>query len=110
MPAPSAKLLRAVAALALGALVPPPLAAQAPPPDAVEGKWWGEIGSERERVEAGIEFRRGAEGKLVLYYTLPVLNVYATEVPAPVVRDGDRVKVELSPYDLNRGRITYRFR
>jgi translation initiation factor IF-1 len=23
---------------------------------------------------------------------------------------GDRVKVELSPYDLNRGRITYRFR
>jgi translation initiation factor IF-1 len=23
---------------------------------------------------------------------------------------GDRVLVELSPYDLNRGRITYRFR
>ena len=23
---------------------------------------------------------------------------------------GDRVTVELSPYDLNRGRITYRFR
>jgi translation initiation factor IF-1 len=23
---------------------------------------------------------------------------------------GDRVNVELSPYDLNRGRITYRFR
>ena len=23
---------------------------------------------------------------------------------------GDRVKVELSPYDLTRGRITYRFR
>jgi len=23
---------------------------------------------------------------------------------------GDRVKVELSPYDLSRGRITYRFR
>lgn len=23
---------------------------------------------------------------------------------------GDRVKVELSPYDLNRGRVTYRFR
>ncbi len=23
---------------------------------------------------------------------------------------GDRVKVELSPYDLDRGRITYRFR
>ena len=23
---------------------------------------------------------------------------------------GDRVKVEISPYDLNRGRITYRYR
>lgn len=23
---------------------------------------------------------------------------------------GDRVKVEMTPYDLNRGRITYRFR
>lgn len=26
------------------------------------------------------------------------------------VLPGDRVKVEVSPYDLNRGRITYRFR
>ena len=26
------------------------------------------------------------------------------------VLPGDRVLVELSPYDLNRGRITYRFR
>lgn len=26
------------------------------------------------------------------------------------VLDGDRVKVELSPYDLTRGRVTYRFK
>jgi translation initiation factor IF-1 len=26
------------------------------------------------------------------------------------VNPGDRIKVELSPYDLNRGRITYRYR
>lgn len=26
------------------------------------------------------------------------------------VIEGDRVKVEVSPYDLNRGRITYRYR
>ena len=26
------------------------------------------------------------------------------------VLEGDRVKVEVSPYDLNRGRITYRYR
>ena len=26
------------------------------------------------------------------------------------ISPGDRVKVELSPYDLNRGRITYRVR
>jgi translation initiation factor IF-1 len=26
------------------------------------------------------------------------------------INPGDKVKVELSPYDLNRGRITYRVR
>ena len=26
------------------------------------------------------------------------------------VLEGDRVKVELSPYDLSRGRVTYRFK
>ncbi|HBQ87493.1 MAG TPA: translation initiation factor IF-1, partial [Syntrophomonas sp.] len=26
------------------------------------------------------------------------------------ILSGDRVMVELSPYDLNRGRITYRFK
>ena len=26
------------------------------------------------------------------------------------ILSGDRVKVELSPYDLSRGRITYRYR
>ena len=26
------------------------------------------------------------------------------------VLDGDRVKIEMSPYDLSRGRITYRYK
>lgn len=26
------------------------------------------------------------------------------------VLDGDRVKIELSPYDLTRGRVTYRYK
>jgi translation initiation factor IF-1 len=26
------------------------------------------------------------------------------------IAPGDRIKIELSPYDLNRGRIVYRFR
>jgi translation initiation factor IF-1 len=26
------------------------------------------------------------------------------------VLEGDRVKIEVSPYDLNRGRIVYRFK
>jgi translation initiation factor IF-1 len=36
----------------------------------------------------------------------------AIEVEGTVVEPlpGDRVKVELSPYDLTRGRITYRFK
>jgi translation initiation factor IF-1 len=28
----------------------------------------------------------------------------------PEITDGDRVRVEVSPYDLNRGRIVYRDR
>jgi translation initiation factor IF-1 len=31
-------------------------------------------------------------------------------LPNAMFRVGDKVKVELSPYDLTRGRITYRFK
>ncbi|WP_442938091.1 translation initiation factor IF-1 [Nostoc sp.] len=42
-------------------------------------------------------------GDSVLAY-LPVMRQYIKILP------GDRVKVELTPYDLSKGRITYRLR
>jgi translation initiation factor IF-1 len=42
----------------------------------------------------------------------PVLATISGKMRKHYIRilPGDRVKVELSPYDLSRGRITYRYR
>jgi translation initiation factor IF-1 len=48
------------------------------------------------RLESGHEVLAHISGKMRMYYIRILL--------------GDRVQVELSPYDLTRGRITYRFR
>ncbi len=50
----------------------------------------------RVELENGHEVLAYLSGKMRRYYIRILL--------------GDRVKVELSPYDLNRGRITYRFK
>ena len=42
-------------------------------------------------------------GQLVLTYVSGKMRKYYIKIVA-----GDRVKVEFSPYDLSRGRITYR--
>ena len=44
-------------------------------------------------------------GHEVLGYLSGKMRRYYIRIPL-----GDRVKVELSPYDLNKGRITFRFR
>ena len=48
------------------------------------------------RLENGHEVLAYLSGKMRKFYIRILL--------------GDRVKVELTPYDMNRGRITYRFR
>jgi translation initiation factor IF-1 len=50
----------------------------------------------RVELENGHEVLAYLSGKMRRYYIRILL--------------GDRVRVELSPYDLTRGRITYRFR
>ena len=50
----------------------------------------------RVKLESGHEVLAHISGKMRMYYIRILL--------------GDRVQVELSPYDLTRGRITYRFR
>lgn len=50
----------------------------------------------RVQLDSGHTVLAHISGKMRVYYIRILL--------------GDRVKVELSPYDLTRGRITYRFR
>jgi translation initiation factor IF-1 len=50
----------------------------------------------RVKLENGYEVLAYLSGKMRKYYIRVLL--------------GDRVRVELSPYDLQRGRIVYRFR
>ncbi|MCH8274586.1 MAG: translation initiation factor IF-1 [Armatimonadetes bacterium] len=50
----------------------------------------------RVKLDQGKEIRAHISGKMRMYY----IRILA----------GDRVKVELTPYDLTRGRITYRYR
>jgi translation initiation factor IF-1 len=64
----------------------------------VEGKVLEKLPSLKFRVEldTGNEVLAHISGKMRMYYIK--------------ILPGDRVKVELSPYDLTRGRITYRYK
>ena len=46
-----------------------------------------------------------APGKIVLAHISGKMRMHYIKI-----LPGDRVRVELSPYDLSRGRITYRFK
>ena len=50
----------------------------------------------RVEIDSGQEILAHISGKMRMYYIR--------------ILPGDRVKVELSPYDLTRGRITYRYK
>jgi translation initiation factor IF-1 len=64
----------------------------------VEGKILEKLPGVMFRVEldTGQEILAHISGKMRMYYIR--------------ILPGDRVKVELSPYDLSRGRITYRYK
>ena len=50
----------------------------------------------RVKLDSGHEILAHASGKMRLYYIKIV--------------PGDRVSIEMSPYDLRKGRITYRYK
>lgn len=60
--------------------------------DPVEGLWFGQTGSERERIDIGIEFRRNPDGTLALLLTQPISNYFGADPGGQVTRDGDQVK------------------
>lgn len=75
------------------------IAAQAPR-DPVEGLWLGTAGTDRERIEVGLDFHRDADGRLRLSLTQPIMNYFGIADPGDVKRDGDRVVDEALFLDL----------
>jgi hypothetical protein len=49
--------------------------------DPVEGLWLGTAGTDRERIEVGLDFYRDAEGKLRLKLTQPIMNYFGIADP-----------------------------
>lgn len=62
--------------------------------DPIEGKWLGTMGSPRERVEVGLEFRRDDQGKLTLRLTQPIMNYFDVDAGGELRRDGNKVEYE----------------
>ncbi len=67
--------------------------ATAPAPDPIEGLWLGTIGTEREKVEVGLDLRRDAQGAIQLFLTQPVSNYFGVAAGA-VRREGDRILLD----------------
>jgi len=68
--------------------------------DPVEGLWLGSAGTDRERIEVGLDFYRDAEGKLRLKLTQPIMNYFGIADPGEVKREGNRVVDEALFLDL----------
>jgi translation initiation factor IF-1 len=95
-------------------VAPVPLRDGAAPPPSGDERGSAAIGGE-EKIEMEGEvleafpsgmFRVGLDnGHELIAYTAGKMRRYRIRV-----NPGDRIKVELSPYDLNRGRIVYRYR
>lgn len=71
-----------------------PAATAEPARDPVEGLWLGTVGTEKEKVVVGLDFRRDDQGALKLLLTQPISSYFAAEFPATVRREGDQVLVD----------------
>lgn len=59
--------------------------------DPLAGKWLGTIGSDKERIEAGLEFIPDADGSYGVRLTQPVGNYWSVDAGGKATRDGMRV-------------------
>jgi outer membrane protein assembly factor BamB len=61
--------------------------------DPIEGYWLGTAGSDKEKIEVGLEFRRDASGKLMMKLTQPISNYFGVD-GGEAKLEGDRVTNE----------------
>lgn len=59
--------------------------------DPVIGKWIGQGGVPTDRIEIGLDFTAGADGKTTVLGYLPVLNLFGT--PLTLQREGETYKI-----------------
>ena len=90
---------QAIAALALALIALIANAADAER-DPVEGFWLGTTGTDKEKIDVGLEFHRDAAGKLRVKLTEPIMNYFGVDDPGEVRREGDRVIDEALFLDL----------
>lgn len=67
-------------------------------PDGIEGYWLGTVGTDKEKVEVGFEFRRDPSGTLTMKITQPIMGYYGVDA-GEARQDGDRVTNE--PFALS---------
>lgn len=71
----------------------------------VDGKVLESLPNTQFRVEIESEEPAGVKGKVILAHISGRMRMnYIRILP------GDRVKLEISPYDVTKGRITYRYK
>lgn len=72
-------------------------------PDPLAGKWWGQIGSSKERIEVGLEFIPQPGGALGVRLTQPVSNYFGVDPGGSVQREGpDRITYAPLALELRR--------
>ncbi|MBS0387381.1 MAG: PQQ-binding-like beta-propeller repeat protein [Proteobacteria bacterium] len=74
-----------VPAIGLGA----PAAPAVPSDEPILGKWFGQAGSARDRVDLGFEFARDDQGGISAALYGDIFNFYGLLVPGGLVRQGD---------------------
>lgn len=68
-------------------------ALDSPADDPLLGTWLGTVGSEREKIEVGLDFRRTKEGATELYLTQPISNYFGVKAGV-VKREGEKVLLD----------------
>lgn len=58
---------------------------------AIAGKWLGTIGGDKERIEVGLEFKQGKDGKLVLLLTQPISNYFGVDAGGVLTVEGNSI-------------------
>ena len=82
-----AVLVLGLSSIGLAATVP--LAGAEQPDEPILGKWYGQAGTEKDRVDLGFEFQRDQKGAITAALYGHIFNFYGLLIPGGLVRQSD---------------------